>query len=75
MSFDYADYELSFRDRQWNRELLTTYVPYFVGCRKVLDLACGSGIFLELLAEQGIPALGVERNERVAEWVRAQGWE
>lgn len=73
--FDYSHYELGCRDRQWNRQLLAEYVPYFVGCRKVLDLACGPGLFLELLAEHGIAALGVERNQAVAELVRAQGRE
>jgi SAM-dependent methyltransferase len=74
-SFDYSHYEMLCRDRQWNRELQAEYLPYFADCHKVLDLACGSGIFLELLAEKGIAAIGVERNESVAEWGRAQGWE
>ena len=73
--FDYSHYELSFRDRQWNRDLLSEHLPHFQGCRKVLDLACGSGIFLELLAENGIPAVGVERNPEVVEWVKDQGWD
>lgn len=73
--FDYADYEFTLRDRQWNRELLAGYVSHFRGCHKVLDLACGPGIFLELLAEQGIPALGVERNPAVVAWVKQHGWD
>ncbi|HJY84094.1 MAG TPA: methyltransferase domain-containing protein [Candidatus Binatia bacterium] len=73
--FDYSHYEMLCKDRQWNRELLGEYIPYFANCRKVLDLACGSGIFLELLAEKGISAVGVERNKSVAEWGQAQGWE
>ena len=73
--FDYAEYEFKLRDRQWNREMQSGYVAHFQGCHKVLDLACGSGIFLELLAEQGIPALGVERNPTVAAWVKRHGWD
>ncbi len=73
--FDYADYEFKLRDRQWNREMQSGYVAHFQGCHKVLDLACGSGIFLELLAEHGIPALGVERNPTVAAWVKQHGWD
>ena len=73
--FDYADYEFKLRDRQWNREMQSGYVAHFRGCHKVLDLACGSGIFLELLAEQGIPALGVERNPAVVAWVKQHGWD
>ena len=73
--FDYSDYEFELRDRQLNRDMLAGYVSHFQGCDKVLDLACGSGIFLELLAEQGIPALGVERNPTVAAWVKQHGWD
>ena len=57
--FDYAGYEFKLRDRQLIRAELAAHVPHFRDCRKVLDLACGSGIFLELMAEAGIPALGV----------------
>ena len=73
--FDYADYEFKLRDRQWNREMQSGYVAHFQGCHKVLDLACGSGIFLELLAEHGIPALGVERNPTVVAWVKQHDWD
>ena len=73
--FDYADYEFKLRDRQLIRGGLAGYVPHFQGCHKVLDLACGSGIFLELLAEHGIPALGVERNPAVVAWVKQHGWD
>ena len=73
--FDYSQYEFTLRDRQWNREMQSGYVAHFQGCHKVLDLACGSGIFLELLAEQGIPALGVERNPTVVAWVKQHGWD
>jgi O-antigen chain-terminating methyltransferase len=65
---------LQCRDREWNRSLLAEYLPYFQECRRVLDIACGPGLFLELLAEHGIPALGVERNPTVVNLVRQQGW-
>ncbi len=73
--FDYSDYEFKLRDRQWNREMQAGYVAHFRGCHKVLDLACGPGIFLELLTEQGIPARGVERNPDVVAWVKQHGWD
>ncbi len=73
--FDYSNYEFELRDRQLNRDMLAGYVSHFQGCDKVLDLACGSGIFLELLAEEGIPALGVERNPAVVAWVKQRGWD
>ncbi|MBI3245241.1 MAG: class I SAM-dependent methyltransferase [Deltaproteobacteria bacterium] len=71
--FDYADYERQCRDRRWNRDLLAPYVEHFRGCRQVLDLACGPGLFLELLAENGIAATGVERNPEAVRLVREQG--
>ena len=73
--FDYSDYEFMLRDRQIIRDGLAGYVSHFRDCRKVLDLACGSGIFLELLAEHDIPALGVERNPAVVAWVKQHGWD
>ena len=73
--FDYAEYEFTLRDRQVMRDELAAHVPYFRDCRRVLDLACGSGVFLELLAEAEIPALGVERNPTVVAWVRQHGWD
>ncbi len=73
--FDYTDYEFKLRDRQVMRDELAAHVTYFRDCRRVLDLACGSGVFLELLAEAGIPALGVERNPAVVAWVRRHGWD
>ena len=73
--FDCSEYAFKLRDRQWNRKMQSGYVAHFRGCHKVLDLACGSGIFLELLAEQGIPALGVERNPAIVAWVKQHGWD
>ncbi len=73
--FDYSEYEFRLRDRQVMRDELAAHVTYFRDCRRVLDLACGSGVFLELLAEAGIPALGVERNPAVVAWVRQHGWD
>ena len=73
--FDYSTYEFELRDRQLNRDMQAGYVSHFQGCDKVLDLTCGSGIFLELLAEQGIPARGVERNPAVVAWVKQHGWD
>lgn len=72
--FDYSDYELQCRDREWNLSLLAEYLPYFQDCRQVLDIACGPGLFLELLAEHGIASLGIERNPTVVELARKHGW-
>lgn len=49
------------------------YVERFRGCRHVIDLGCGRGEFLELMAEAGIPARGVDLSEECIALVRAKG--
>ncbi len=44
------------------REIQKFYVPMFGGKERVLDVACGRGEFLELLRENGIAAIGVDRD-------------
>lgn len=75
--FEYADYEADprLRDLELIARMQAPYVEFFRGCRRVLDVACGSGIFLNLLARAGIAALGVERNEQVAAAARGRGLE
>jgi O-antigen chain-terminating methyltransferase len=55
------------RDRQ------RFYLPYFQGCRDVLDLGCGRGEFLEVMREAGVPARGVELSGELAAICRANG--
>jgi SAM-dependent methyltransferase len=68
--FSYSDYESRLMDSEYIRMLQRPRVRFFKGCRKVLDLACGSGIFLELLKEAGIEAVGVDRNKDIVEKAR-----
>jgi len=44
------------------RKRLLSYMGYFKGRRKVLDLACGRGEFLGLLRDADIPAIGVDSD-------------
>ncbi len=49
------------------------FLPYFQGKRRILDLGCGRGEFLELLREQGIEAVGFDLNEQMVEICRDKG--
>lgn len=73
--FDYALYEFLQRDQPLLMRMQAPLVGLFEGCRKVLDLGCGAGLFLALLAERDIPAMGVERNASIADYGRAMGLE
>lgn len=48
------------------------YLPFFEECETVVDLGCGEGNFVELLAEQGIGAIGVDFDRKCCEsaWER-----
>ncbi len=45
------------------REVYAPLVERFRHASEVVDLGCGSGVFLELLREAGIPAYGVDSDE------------
>jgi len=68
--FDYSHFESQFMDIQYIQMLQRPRVRFFKDCKRVLDLACGPGFFLELLKEAGIEAVGVDRNESIVEKVR-----
>ena len=55
------------------RELLEPYVELLRGHEPVLDLGCGRGELLELLAEAGIEASGVDVDQGMVERSRAKG--
>ncbi|MCS7024652.1 MAG: methyltransferase domain-containing protein [Bryobacteraceae bacterium] len=55
------------------RQRLQRYVSQFEGARRVVDLGCGRGEFLECLQAAGIPACGVEKNEELVRLCRAKG--
>jgi SAM-dependent methyltransferase len=55
------------------RERLGEYVPLFAGASNVLDLGCGRGEFLLLLADAGVRARGVDANAEMAAIARDRG--
>jgi SAM-dependent methyltransferase len=68
--FRYSDYESRLMDLDYIRMLQRPRVQFFKGCQRVLDLACGPGVFLELLREAGIEAIGVDRDEEIVKKAR-----
>ena len=72
-SHKYVAFEDLFRgDRSLIRDRQMDYVKLFAGREDVLDIGCGRGEFLQLLAEHGIGGRGIDLNhEMVAQCVAA----
>jgi O-antigen chain-terminating methyltransferase len=49
------------------------YLSHFADCKKVLDIGCGRGEFLELMREAGIPARGIDLNAESVDGCRSKG--
>jgi O-antigen chain-terminating methyltransferase len=49
------------------------YLPYFQGHGPVLDIGCGRGEFVELLAAEGLPVTGIDSNADMADYCRELG--
>lgn len=49
------------------------FAAYFKGRRKVLDIGCGQGIFMEVLREQGCEPEGVDIDPQMVALARAKG--
>lgn len=72
--FDYELYEFGIRNHGLLKQIQRREVDFFRGCKHVLDVACGAGIFLDLLTKSGIRASGVERNPSVVRYARGLGF-
>lgn len=55
------------------KRIQSFYLPFFEGCKKVIDLGCGDGDFLELLEERGIEATGVDWDAKCCAEARERG--
>jgi len=65
--FSAADFEAEFRgDAAALKERYRDLAARFEGCAPVLDIGCGRGELLELLAELGVEASGVELDPELA---------
>lgn len=70
-----ALYRTGEADPEWNRRVLGFYVPFFEGCRRVLDVGCGRGEFLELLQERGISGVGIDIDAEMVRICEEKGLE
>ncbi|MDY0073260.1 MAG: methyltransferase domain-containing protein [Thauera sp.] len=71
----YASYAFGMRDHGLLYRMQQGLVAHFRGCKQVLELACGTGVFLELLRQHDIPAQGVERDAASVRYARGLGLE
>lgn len=56
------------------RRIQKRFVKHFAGCGPVLDIGCGRGIFLELLASGGIEAVGLDHSAESIAACEARGF-
>ncbi len=73
-SAKYVGFEDTFRgSTEEIRSRVLDYLPVFEGTSDVLDLGCGRGEFLEVLAAHGIKGRGVDINPAMVEACRLRG--
>ena len=74
LSHKYVGFEDQFRGSPEEiRARLVPYADLFAGASDVLDVGCGRGEFLALLAERGVSARGIDVNESMVEVCRQKG--
>jgi 2-polyprenyl-3-methyl-5-hydroxy-6-metoxy-1,4-benzoquinol methylase len=75
-AYKYVGFEDRFRgSRDAIRAAQESYLPLFEGRADVLDVGCGRGEFLGLLASRGIGARGLDLNPEMVEVCRAGGFD
>jgi len=73
-SWKYVGFEDLYRGSQDDiRARQEIYLPLFEGASDVLDVGCGRGEFLDLLATKGIRARGLDLNQAMVEVCLARG--
>ena len=72
-TFDYGRFAERFRgSEEYVKSGQGLYVPYFTGCKDVLDIGCGRGEFLELMRDAGIPARGIDLSRESVNLCRSK---
>jgi O-antigen chain-terminating methyltransferase len=75
-SEDYLRFEQTYRGT--SKEIIakqSCYLAYFKNCKRVLDVGCGKGDFLQLLKENQIGAYGIDSNHEMVSFCNQQGLE
>ena len=73
-AYKYVGFEDQFRgSRDAITARLESYLAFFEGRTDVLDVGCGRGEFLDLLASRGISGAGIDLNPEMVEVCRARG--
>jgi 2-polyprenyl-3-methyl-5-hydroxy-6-metoxy-1,4-benzoquinol methylase len=76
MPFDYSRFAERFRGaEEYVKAGQRIYLPYFEGCRSVLDIGCGRGEFLELMRDASVPARGIDLSAELVASCRNRGLE
>jgi SAM-dependent methyltransferase len=72
--FDYGSFAERFRgSEEFVKSGQRFYVPYFAGCKDVLDIGCGRGEFLKLMREAGVAARGIDVSRETVALCRSKG--
>jgi len=72
-AFGYESYAFGMRDHALLTAMQQGLAEHFSGCQNVLDVGCGTGVFLECLQRANISAMGVERNAQSARFAKSLG--
>jgi 2-polyprenyl-3-methyl-5-hydroxy-6-metoxy-1,4-benzoquinol methylase len=72
--FDYGRFAERFRgSAEYVKAQQKFYVPYFAGCKEVLDIGCGRGEFLELMRDARVAARGIDLDREFVDLCRGNG--
>jgi len=76
IGIDYFDFENRFRgSREKIKKVQEQYLTYYLGKKRVVDIGCGRGEFLELLKDNNIGAIGIDLYGKSIECCKLMGLE